>query len=529
MAGDIILNKDISDQDAFFSDLLDNFNPKKVFNTGGFFYCIRINYQQRKIEIYNSFLGILPLYYLEYNDTLYVSSSSIQIKKYLNKEIKISRQFILEKLLFNYPFRNQSLYEGIKSIPSNSYIKYDGKFSIIKHTDISDWFIEDPKPWKKALPSLKDLLLIEYKNYFPDEMFYLSFTGGFDGRTLLSVILNNDKDFKTFSFGIKESDDVIIPLNQSELLGINHNPLYLDDKEYIKSYLKYGFELVNGSDGVANFARAHYVYAADKISEKSNYIINGNFGSELFRAFHNTGVMVSDTLFNLLTINDTKQALNEIEKSKVFNLIPKEKYKHAWEEIKNDLVNDDLFNQKIALNKRFYGYIFEEIFRKYFGAEIKMQFSRLISRSPYLDVHFFKELLKTNLSGVYSKFYEQNPVKRFKGQVFYAEIIKQFSDEMLRLKTGKGYSPKDLISMSGKGYLVKNYLKKKIIRSSKDQDDFGVEECFRSNENFLFEIPVNGDYFLDISTLDISDLDLNDKINFHSLNYLINNLKNEGI
>lgn len=523
--GDFILNNKGQTINDFLRKLTEKFNVNEVVRVGGFFYCIFIDLNKSRIRIINSFLSILPLYYYESDNSLIVSSSSLMIGKFL-KRTDISKKFILEKLLFNYPFRNSNILEGIKSIPSNSYIKFDGKLSVIKHTDIADWFEMNPIPWRKALSSLSEYFINRVKNYFPNELFYLSFTGGFDGRTLLSILLNSNKNYKTYSFGTMDSEDITIPLKQSEELGIKFSPFYLDDRDYTEKSLNYGLGLVKISDGMANFARAHYAFAVDKISEESNYIITGNFGSELFRAMHNTGVVVSEFLFKLLSLGGIEKYIMKLDQLPILSFIRKDNFKFAIEELKSDLISDDLFNEKLSLNKRFYKYIFEEIFRKYFGAEIKMQFDKLINRSPFIDPYFIREVFKTQLAGVYSNFYESNPVKRFKGQSFYAEVIARSSVELLNMKTGKGYSPKTLRSFLGKGVLFGNYIKKKIKKKKGGLDPFGVENCFAFNRKKIDGFQVKKDFFTDFLFEDLVGMDLNDKINYYSLNWLIEKIAN---
>jgi len=521
--GDIVLSTNNCNKNVYLDDLVNNFNINKIIQTGGFFYCIRFDSQQKEIEIYNSFLSILPLYYYEDIDFLWISSSATLITKISNKHFHVSKKFILEKLLFNYPFRNQSLFEGIKLVPSNSFIKFDGKLNIIKHTEISDWFKDNQKSWEKSIHSLVDFFSNRVKYYFPDELFYLSFTGGFDGRTLLSFILDSDKNFITYSFGTSDSDDVIIPMKQSKKLWINYRPFILDDERYIKKSLKFGEDLIEISDGTANFARAHYAYAASEISKESRYIITGNFGSELFRAMHNTGVVISNTLFRFLTSCNIEKEISEIENAPELSFLPLGNYKDALNELKSDLSKDNLFKRDDDLNRKFYNFVFEEIFRKYFGAEIKMQSEKLINRSPFSDYSFIKELLKTKLAGVYSKFYENNPIKRFKGQVFYANLIKKSSDELYNMQTGKGYKPKDLITNFGKINLIHNFLKKRINKNNSNKDSFAVAKCLKYNSQFIKNWPINGGFFLKNSNNNLNKLNINDQINYYSLNWLITN------
>ena len=61
--GDLVRDSGFKSDQNFLEVLADNFNYNKLLNTGGFFYCIYLNKTENSIEIYSSFLNILPIYY----------------------------------------------------------------------------------------------------------------------------------------------------------------------------------------------------------------------------------------------------------------------------------------------------------------------------------------------------------------------------------------------------------------------------------------------------------------------------------
>ena len=72
-------------------------------------------------------------------------------------------------------------------MPSNHFVKVGNKVEFIKHTSIEDYFISNPIKWKSAIDSMSELFISTLSNYIPSEHFYITFTGGFDGRTSASV------------------------------------------------------------------------------------------------------------------------------------------------------------------------------------------------------------------------------------------------------------------------------------------------------------------------------------------------------
>ncbi len=522
--GDYVLPDDRSIE-TFLSDQLNNADQKNILKTGGYFYFIRYINETKELQVGTGFLNILPIFYFEDEENTWVASKPKLITENIEKEFSPNRKFILEKLLFNYPFENDTIFQNIKMLSGNHFLMIDhAGVKEIRHTDILDWVVPDPLPVRQATGYMVDLLNETFDTYFPDEEFYLSFTGGFDGRTILSRALYNHLEPATYAFGTQNSSDIVIPSAQAKELGIRFFPFYLDDEKYLKKSKEYGFELVEITGGMSNFARAHYVYAAKQISGSHKYIVTGNFGSELFRAFHNTGVMVTPFLFNLFDSENVEQFLETYTYPEL-DYLNRANFNEELLSLKEQIISSDIFTKKgFSKNQLFYKYVFEEIFRKYFGAELIMQNRYLYNRTPYLDYTLVKEILKTKLAGVYSDFYENNPAKRLKGQMLYALCIQSNSKELFNMKTGKGYPPKNIITPTGKLYLLLNLINKKLRKKKSPYDEFGVLKAFELNKDGYLKQEFEKEYFNENrikEEIPGKKNDLNNLINTISLNWYI--------
>lgn len=522
--GDYVLPDDRSIE-TFLSDQLNNADQKNILKTGGYFYFIRYINETKELQVGTGFLNILPIFYFEDEENTWVASKPKLITENIEKEFSPNRKFILEKLLFNYPFENDTIFQNIKMLSGNHFLMIDhAGVKEIRHTDILDWVVPDPLPVRQATGYMVDLLNETFDTYFPDEEFYLSFTGGFDGRTILSRALNQSKKLIAYSFGTKSSPDIAIPTTQSQKLGMQFRPFLLDEAEYITKSLEYGLEMVDTTAALSNFARAHYVYASRQISETHKYILTGNFGSELFRAFHTTGVMVTPFLFQLFNVSDVERFLESYSFPEL-GFLNKEEFKNELQSVKNHLASSKVFDKHgYTKNQLFYKYVFENIFRKYFGAEIAMQNNYLYNRTPYIDYILVKELMKTQLAGIYSEFYENNPAKRLKGQWLYAQNIKRNNSQLFGMKTGKGYPPKNIVSQTGKLYLLLNLINKKIKKKSGSTDEFGVLKAFEHNKDSFSKMQFDKRYFNEEKikkAVTGKAGDLNNLINIISLNWYL--------
>jgi hypothetical protein len=473
--------------------------PDQIFSkVYGHFYFLLLNKKERELIAGNSVFSILPVYYSEVSGQIILSNNAIDLGKYMGLDV-ISRRFVLETILFNYPLFNHSIIEKVSLLPSNSYMKImKGAFGFVKHTNIESYFSSDPVPWKRAADTVSDAFIETVKKYLPSERYVNALTGGFDSRTLVAAGLASGGDLLCYSFGAPGSKDVEIPDRVTSIAGLPFRKILLDDDYARNDSLRNGLEFIMNASGSASFARGHYLYAARIMAEHSGYMITGNFGSELFRAANVRGVVFSPNLVKLFSSGNMDEALKIIESSREFSSVRKESFAVEWDQLKQDLRALPCFSsgyRQLTLNQRFYLFVFEEVFRKYFGAEMANQFRYLRNRTPYIDTEFLKTILGTGFAGVYSDFFERNPFKRYKGQVLYAHIIMKTRPDLGRILLDKGYCPNDLLTAGGKVNVIKGYLKKKINKISVPADPYSVDRAFRHNIGFYRQVPVDSALF----------------------------------
>lgn len=469
-----------------------------IESISGHFYYLLFYKKTKSLFFGNSLFSILPVYYYETQDLLYISENPLTIAEKTGL-YNPDRRFILENILFYYPLFNHSCIENIYLLDSNSYIEITNRnIKFHKHTNIADLLISSPISWKKSADLLSDLFINESQKYFPEELYIHSLTGGFDGRTLVSCSLFHKKNFQTYSFGSETSRDTEIASALSAKASIPFIKINLDSNYIQQHSLQNGLEFIRNAGGSASFARAHYLYAAKLLSHKTSYIITGNFGSEILRAVHNLGALISPNLFSIFNSSTVYEAIEQIEHSVEFKCLCKASFKLYWAELKEDIIKlpkyCDLY-KNLSLNHQFYIFVFEEILRKYFGAEMINQYYYVINRTPFLDYTFFKAILKTQFFGAYSEFFDNNPFKRYKGQVLYAHIINKAYLPFSKILTDKGYSPSDLLSLYGHLKIGSGYLKKKMNRKYYLSDPFSVRNAFLHNADLMQKIHIDPELF----------------------------------
>jgi asparagine synthase (glutamine-hydrolysing) len=467
-------------------------------NIQGHYRLIIIDKTDHSVITASSLFGILPVYYYKVPGAVYISSDADSLSQQMG-HAELNKRFILENILFYYQLFNQTVYKEINLLPAHHLLQVNANgMCCTKYFTVSDWFNRSPVPWKKSISGIAALFIDRVKQYFPEEKVMLALTGGFDSRTLVSCGLYHKKEFETYSFGNAVADDTQIASAAAARAGLKFNNILLDDGYITTQSLKEGLEFIQNSNGNGGFARAHYLYACKAVQSKTKYLITGNFGSEIFRAVHNAGAVISNNLYHLFTSPGFDKAVEAIESSPEFKWLNRSGIEKEWEELKTELAQLPVFNPQYAhltLNEKFYLFVFEEVFRKYFGAEMVNQFKYLNNRTPFLDSIFLEALFKTGLPGVYSDFLENNPVKRYKGQVLYAHIIRKAFPAFLNIPTGKGYRPKDLLTFTGKLNILVNYFTKKLNRQGESTDPNAVEDAFAINKSWFRLMDINKEIF----------------------------------
>ncbi len=520
--GDMVIPEHVTSEGHFLEELVKDFNPAALMDVGGFFYVIYVDENKSEVTVCHSFGGMLPVYYTIGGNTCLVSSDLSLIQNASLTAFDVSKRFILEKMLFNYPLSDVSFLENVRSLPAFHQLIIGKEIKTEKYFDLSSFFVSSPENWKKWKTQLTDLFISRLEKYIPDDPYCLSFTGGFDGRSLLAGANLFHLPKLTYSFGRSNNLDIVIPQKQSASLGIPYEPYLLDEEKYLERSLDYGLQLVDTSDGIADFARAHYLYAIDDLSKKYAYCLTGTMGSEIFRALHVTGSFMSKGTFTLFTHEDPESAFRELFEGKDLEYLQLNGFRKEMDALKEYLADSGYFFTDEDKNQAFYRLVFDVMFRGYFGQEIKAFNRYLNNRAPYFDFTFIKELMRTGLSGVYSDFFEHNPLKRFKGQLFYAELIKKSGSSLYKMDTAKGYSPYDLNTTLGKLKIGVNFLRKRN-QSATVEDPFCVREAFRRN------LPKLGNSSFESALFDLSAVERDKKemrnvpglIKVLSLNYWV--------
>jgi len=502
-----------------------------VNNISGHFYFILRDKNSGHYLIGNSMFSILPLYYNFSVGRVTVSDNALNLGRHCGKT-GLSKRFVLESVLFNFPLFNHSAVEGISLLPSNSDIVFTaGGVRIEKHTEVAGWFDAVPLTGTGTADRLAEVFLEEVKKYIPTEFFYTALTGGFDGRTLTAAALHNNRQFSCYCFGTADSRDLKLAAKTAAGVGVPFLPVNLDDR-YVRDHsLEAGKGFIIKSSGVGTFSRAHYLFTSGLLSASARFLVTGNFGSEIFRAVHVPGVVISPNLYGIFRSSDPGEAIRKILRSLPGSFLNLAYFETQLADLENDIASLPCFNASykgLNRNMQFYIFVFEELFRKYFGTEMVVQSGIISNRTPFLDMRFLKALMSTKFAGIHSEFFEENPFRRYKGQVMYAHIIRKSFPPLGHFTTDKGYAPDDLLSLLGKLRLVRGYVGKRLKKQNTMYDPNGVREAWEQSRAFYENLLYDDSLFNRERVLSSRGPEYTDsKARLFSLIYLDNYLNNQ--
>lgn len=421
-----------------------------------------------------SFGAIYPVYHKQENGQAFLGSSAFFLAGQTDPGEPDNR-YLLERLLFNYAFFDATWWTKIRLLPAHHSIRITQRAAEIeKDFSISDYF---GTGWRNSGDDLAELAATfeaECRLFLPETPFAVSFTGGFDGRTLVAAArAAGRRDFFTYSFGMPAESDLSFPAAQAKELGIEYLPIRLDET-YVQGHaLDAALGFLRETEYFGNLGRPHYHYAARVLAGKTACILTGNFGSELFRAMHQPGVMMSEVLIRVFSAGDAswKDALR-----KAVGAQAGARFHRELDALIADLETYLDQSPDKDPNRRFYRFVLEEIFRKYFGPELVMQSGRLRNRTPYLSLPFFRALNETVWSGVHARLFEKQKNKRLKGQLFYAAFLRRTDTQLYRLLTNKGYSPADVLETWRRPLLLARVARHKVFR--KETGDSNAVEAY---------------------------------------------------
>jgi len=196
------------------------------------------------------------------------------------------------------------------------------------------------------------------------------------------------------------------------------------------------------------------------------------------------GIMINDHSERLFLSEDIEkslfQSIDELKQKKYLkNRILDNSLDYIIEEIRQDYFEKYRSYDRLT---RFFFFIIQEGIRKYLMQEIQIERVYVTTRCPYFDDDLIDVMYQTPFAGIYNGFLGKSKVKRRKGQLLYAYILKKYKPELGQITLDRGYSPDDLLRPFPINYycLWRGYREAQKYIKQKGNDTFNSEKWTRN-------------------------------------------------
>lgn len=460
----------------------------------GWFNIFIIDEVQNQFHLFNDKLGYLPMYYYRDNE-IFAFSSKIEpiIACNIIDKLELDQASLIEQLHFNYTLSDNTIISGISTLPDACYFKFELlKVTESRYWDVQELFFDEVLNKKNSLDLINRSLERSIAKFFrsTNESVYFSLTGGWDSRVILSYLIPKYlKRFTSYSFGASGSYDIDIPQEISRKEGFEYESFILND-DYLKSdFIKSAMETITLSGGSRNYKRAHYLYAIKRLSSKTNFLLTGIFGDEVFKVGRpDGGTVISKSAIDYIDSGfNTELAIMDLKDSGVLQLVPQSE-ESILLELKSRLDKLKKRHGKYKTSgQRYFSFRFCLNLRKYFGKELSSYNDFVFCYSPFIDIDFLRDFARTKY--MVSRYNFEFPSWELRAQSswLYYKLTSGNRKSLAYFNSSRGFSMKNTQSLIGIAKII--YLKTLGKRFKKPADGFNTE---RTETIFKESVGLNG-------------------------------------
>jgi hypothetical protein len=482
----------------------------------GMFNLVIIEKLPLKVKIISDHFGLIPIFYYFNNEKLILSTKLDFVKQNAGDRSNILEYMaILEQIYLNYILGEKTYYKNIYMQNAGSILEFIfTNFNINKKETIY-WHLSEiigkfELSYNNALEryahEFYDIVNSAVEN---SQSPILAFTAGYDTRINFAVLRKKFKNMPCFSYGIKDSLDVKIPLLIREKIGINYTPLYLDGP-FEEKFDDFAMNAIFHSDGLGDLEKANNEYAYSYLSSKYSDVIVGLFGSEFLKSHTFPNRLVPESILKYFSsLKDYNPNFNSysFNKDLIYDFSQniskyiRDKYLDQYQNLCND-------------HKLFLFYYYEGV-RKYFMKELRIGRYYVNITMPFIDKELLEILVKSKLTNIYYSLQLRNSfLRKQKVHFVYSYIIKRYMPTLLDVITNRGYKPKYDLSFLSRLFILPYYLKQKM---KKQKPQYLYNVWARSFIDRYINILKTSDVLKPLFPNNQINIDINDAEKLHRL------------
>jgi len=448
--------------------------------------------QKRELSVISSQLGMILLYYYIHHDYILFSSKIHYLLLTGLVPAAIDKVSWMERYIFHHSLGENTGILDVLTFPPASImiVHWHGAFRLDEYWNVDEFLtFEKRYNYKQGLEIIDESIHHVIGKYFQRITHpAVTLTGGWDGRLVLSYLLNKHPDFFLYSFGAENSEDIRIPAMIADQMGLEYKPILLN-ADYLDNYFnEFAVKTIINSDGMRPITRAHYLFAMDIIGQKSNSILSGNCGSNILKNAKSPDYMMNEELLSFLEAGSIHNQL----RAKILEILKSFPNFHI-EKPEIDAFFDKLDSHPLCKrtdllpNQRFYHFLLHDIERKYFGTEMNTYSSQMQNFSFFIDYDFLKIFTQTAYFGSHLPFYHKSLLSRYHATSLYANLINRNSPKLASFVSDKGFSLAEALTLTGQVSSLAKRMYIRYKRKHKIVDTFNTCATFEMFEKFLLE------------------------------------------
>lgn len=475
-------------ENDYYTDIINSIKSNSFYDKyKGNFVVILFDKNSNEMQIINDHFALFPLYYFINTDKVIVSSN---LGLFCNDIKSLDYSSILESILFTYPISENSILKNVKYLNGGEIIYISAKnIEIKKNFHISKLLFNNYEEMFD-FEHFNSLFNDSVKKRIKDKNSVISsLTGGFDGRSILSVLLKNNIKPKTYSFGKKGGENTEIPLLIKKKINIDYEPIYLEE-EYESDYANCALKAVLYSDGHSIFERANYIYAFSKLTRYGNSVLTGLIGGEILAPVSLKTDYINDLYFYVIFGHKDLNANEYLSNNGLLKFLNCDLVNETKIEIKNNISERLLFLNEFSGHKDNYLiYLYDLItlgFRRFYGSEMHMERYYMENTNPMFDIDIIEYIFSTKRKQVYKNAYNENLFLKRNNRVLQSKLIMQNYAALGKINVDRNFTPAELISSYKKVFIpIKFKIRKRRIKKSMPE--------FTSNiwSNIFYEYVIN--------------------------------------
>ncbi|MCH8569466.1 MAG: hypothetical protein LAT67_14420 [Balneolales bacterium] len=425
------------------SILADHNSEKRIAgNTKGNF--ILIDFNEDCLRIFNDHIGICKFFWYQSGEQIIVSNSIWSILQEV--DTSVNREAVIDHILFNRFTEGKTLWKNIHfSGPATSLSIRSSGFEIRKYWEYTDIANTGEAGDDFSVIAEKfSLITKQYVDHLRPDRISVPMTGGFDCRSIVASLLNQNIKPVTYTYGHANSSDSEYGKLAADKTGLEFNVHYLGDNA--NEYLSLRDEILNKGNSLASSHRAHRLFGIKQEAQHADLMFLGYLGGEVIRGLWPDDLIISKAI-RLLWEN--------VEPESIVDQVFSESYFKA-EQGDIAYAANKLQEYKLeTLEASYLKVLFEIKAHQHYAQDINL-FNNYITAIPfYLDLDYLQMVFGSKHNFLFKKSMTQNKLKKLDSPLFNSKLISLLYPQLAKVQLGKGFTPYDYLHNRWKVYLQK--------------------------------------------------------------------------